>query len=397
METIRAKTHKPEKPKEKVTEFPTMLVQRRIDFQLLVAVLGLSLYGLIMILSASYYRNLIQEAGAFATIKSQLVWYILGIVCLVFLANFKNLHKLIDKLTPLIFISALALLIMVLLFGKTLNGAKRWIVIFGVSFQPSEFAKFALILAMSAFMAKRPKTMSDKNFIVGFLKGVLPMLVLIGAICGLIFLQPNKSTAIIIGATAVVLLIMGGIRMRFASFYGVARAGSALFMILKDQDSLSSLTSFKDPFLDPSGTGYQTIQSLYAIASGGLFGTGLGMSKQKLLFLPYADSDYIFSIICEETGFIGAMFLITLYVFIFYRGIKIALTCRNRFGSLLAAGISFVFIIQAFINIAVSVNLIPSTGQTLPFMSAGGTSLLIYMCAYGVLLNISKDCEPTRV
>jgi cell division protein FtsW len=395
METVKSKA---QKPNEKVTEFPSMLIQGKMDFTLLFSVLVLSIYGLIMILSASYYRNLIQEAGAFATVKNQLGWYVLGLIGLLTFANIKNFYKKLDKLSLLAYAAAVLLLISVLFFGRTVNGAKRWIIVFGMSFQPSEFAKFALILAMSSYMAKRPKTMSSKSFMRGFLRGILPMLLLIGAICGLIFLQPNKSTAIIIGLTAFVLLIMGGIQMRYAIFFAVLGFAGAIFIIIKDAYSLTRILSFfGNPYSDPSGTGYQTIQSLYAIASGGLFGTGFGMSKQKLLFLPYADSDYIFSIICEETGFVGAMLLIALYIFVFYRGIRIALTCKNRFGSLLATGISFIFIIQTFINIAVSVSLIPSTGQTLPFMSAGGTSLFIYMCAFGVLLNISKDCEPTRV
>lgn len=226
-----------------------------------------------------------------------------------------------------------------------------------------------------------------------FSKGLAPMLLVIGMVCGLIMLQPNMSMAVIVGAIGIILLFLGGIDIRY--FLGLAVVAVILFLVLAVAQPyrLARITSFRDPWQDPQGTGYQLIQALYAIGSGGWFGKGLGNSYQKLMYMTYAESDFIFAILCEEFGVVGAIVVILLYTWIVYRGMRISLLCGNRFGSLLAAGISIVFGMQVFINVAVVTGLAPTTGQPLPFISAGGTSLLIFMSAMGILLNISREVQ----
>ena len=206
-------------------------------------------------------------------------------------------------------------------------------------------------------------------------------------------LQPNMSMAVIVAGIGAILLYVGGMDERYILIVGAV--GIVLFIVLATTASyrLARLTSFRDPFQDPHGDGYQLIQSFYAIGSGGLFGKGLGNSYQKMLYMTYGESDFIFAIICEEFGMVGGAIVILLYAWIVYRGMRVAMKCRNRYGSLMAAGISIVFGLQVFINIAVVTGLAPTTGQPLPFISAGGSSLLVFMVSMGILLNISRDID----
>ena len=206
-------------------------------------------------------------------------------------------------------------------------------------------------------------------------------------------LQPNMSMAVVVAGIGAILLYVGGMDERWIIVVGAI--GVVLFIVLATTASyrLARLTSFRDPFKDPHGDGYQLIQSFYAIGSGGWFGKGLGNSYQKMLYMTYGESDFIFAIVCEEFGMVGGSIVILLYAWIVYRGMRVALKCRNRYGSLMAAGISIVFGLQVFINIAVVTGLAPTTGQPLPFISAGGSSLLVFMVSMGILLNISRDVD----
>ena len=244
-----------------------------------------------------------------------------------------------------------------------------------------------MIFFMCSYMARHKDQMRT------FTLGLAPMLLVIGVIAGLIMLQPNMSMAVIVAGIGAILLYVGGMDERWIIVVGAI--GVVLFIVLATTASyrLARLTSFRDPFKDPHGDGYQLIQSFYAIGSGGWFGKGLGNSYQKMLYMTYGESDFIFAIVCEEFGMVGGALVILLYAWIVYRGMRVALKCRNRYGSLMAAGISIVFGLQVFINIAVVTGLAPTTGQPLPFISAGGSSLLVFMVSMGILLNISRDVD----
>jgi cell division protein FtsW len=233
-----------------------------------------------------------------------------------------------------------------------------------------------------------------KNEMHTFRYGMLPMLFAIGIVAGLVMLQPNMSMAVIIGFIGVVLLYLGGCDWKQLLILAAVAIVAVFVLAFAQPYRVSRMTSFSNPELDPQGSGYQLLQSYYAIGSGGFFGKGLNNSYQKLLYMTYGESDFIFAILCEEFGFIGGLIVILMYAWIVFRGIVIAMRCRNRFGSLLAAGISIVFGFQVFVNIGVVTGLLPTTGQSLPFISAGGTSLIVFLAAMGLLLSISRDAKP---
>ena len=368
--------------------------QGPMDFSILMVVTILCAFGLVMVFSASYYYAIHTQGDGFFYLKKQLVYMAVGYPLMLIVSRVN--YRYLDRLRFLFLLVSVALLIMVLLVGSsgsgdtggaTLNGARRWLRFAGISIQPSEVAKFGLIFFMCSYMARHKDEMRT------FTLGLAPMLLVIGVIAGLIMLQPNMSMAVIVAGIGIILLYVGGMDERYILGLGVVAI--VLFIVLATSASyrLARLTSFRDPFQDPQGDGYQLIQSFYAIGSGGWFGKGLGNSYQKMLYMTYGESDFIFAIVCEEFGMVGGSIVILLYAWIVYRGMRIAMRCRNRYGSLLAAGISIVFGLQVFINIAVVTGLAPTTGQPLPFISAGGSSLLVFMVAMGVLLNVSRDVD----
>ncbi len=360
----------------------------RMDYGILLMVTLLCAFGLVMVFSASYYYAQ-NHAGAnydgYFYLKKQATYMLISYPIMILLSFFD--YRQLEKFKVLGFLISVGLLVAVLLFGEELNGAKRWIVIAGQSIQPSEIAKFGMMLYMCAFMAKKQAVMHE------FKRGMLPMLLIIGVICGLIMLQPNMSMAVIIGLMGYALLFAGGADVKQMLLLGVVLVALFILLAVIEPYRFERLTTFTDPWGDGKnglGSGYQLIQSFYALGSGGLFGLGLNNSRQKLLYMTYGESDFIFAILGEELGFVGAVVVMCAYGFIIYRGIRVALRCRDRFGSLLAAGITIVFALQVFVNIGVVTGSMPTTGQALPFISAGGTSLLIFMAAMGVLLNISR-------
>lgn len=360
-----------------------------LDFSILLVVTVLCAFGLVMVYSSSYYYALHTRGcnyDGYFYLKRQLIYMALAYPMMLILSKVN--FRYIQSMGGAALLVSLALLVAVLLFGEEKNGGKRWLELAGVSVQPSEVAKFGLIFFMCGYMARH------KNEMRSFTKGLVPMLAAIGVVCILIMAQPNMSMAVIVGGIGLILLYLGGIDVRY--FLALAVVGVILFLILAVAQPyrLARMTSFRDPWQDPQGTGYQLIQALYAIGSGGWFGKGLGNSYQKLLYMTYAESDFIFAILCEEFGVVGGIVIILLYTWIVYRGMRISLMCSNKFGSLLAAGISIVFGMQVFINVAVVTGLAPTTGQPLPFISAGGTSLVIFMSAMGILLNISREVQP---
>jgi cell division protein FtsW len=365
------------------------ITRGKVDFSILLVISVLCAFGLVMIFSASYYYAQ-HYSGAnndsFYYLKRQLVYLLIGYPVMLLVSMID--YRIIERLRSVFLAISIVLLIAVLLWGQDLNGGKRWLNIAGISIQPSELAKFGLMIFMCSYMSRHKNEMNTFRF------GMLPMLLAIGFIAGLVMLQPNMSMAVIIGFIGVVLLYLGGCDLKQLVILGIIGIIGFFVLARSAQYRMDRLTSFGNPELDPQGTGYQLLQSYYAIGSGGFFGKGLNNSYQKLLYMTYGESDFIFAILCEEFGFIGGLIVILMYAWIVFRGIVIAMRCRNRFGSLLAAGISIVFGFQVFVNIGVVTGLLPTTGQALPFISAGGTSLLVFLAAMGLLLSISRDVNP---
>ena len=363
--------------------------KRPMDYPIFLTTILLVCFGVVMVFSSSFYYALnnpdIQDGYYY--FKRQLLWAVIGLGAMLFMANFD--YWKLDRYAKLILIVSISLLVAVLVIGREINGAKRWLIIGGVSVQPSETAKFGLIVLLASSLSKR------RDKIKSFFQGILPYLLILGLMFGLIMLQPNMSTAGSLVLLTLVVLYVAGARMWH--ILGLVGAGAAAAVVLVQMADyrMERYMAFLDPWADPLDTGYQVIQSLYSLGSGGLFGMGLGQSRQKYLFLPYAETDFIFAVIGEEFGFIGATLLIILYLILIWRGIRIAITAPDLFGCLLATGIIGIIGIQTIINIAVVTSSMPPTGLPLPFISAGGSSLAFFMASIGVLLNISKYAEAS--
>lgn len=355
----------------------------RIDIPFLILVLILVVFGLIMVASSSYVWGYYDNGDSYYYIKRQLMFAVVGIAVM-FVVAFFDYHRLRKYAFPLLCVSVV-LLILVLIpgIGKTVGDARRWLQ-FGVRFQPSEIGKFAIIVSFASYISANYKKM-DK-----FKVGVLPLLVMLGTVVFLVAIETHLSGAILILAIGVIMMFVGGVQLRY--FAGAIAAGGVGFTVLAlfTPYMKTRLSIWLDPFSNIRGDGYQIVQSLYAIGSGGLMGLGLGQSRQKHLYLPYSWTDYIFSITAEELGFVGALLLILLFVMLVWRGFYIALNARDKFGSLLAVGIVARVGVQTVLNIAVVTNALPSTGIPLPFFSYGGTSLLMLLFEMGVVLSVSR-------
>lgn len=359
-----------------------------VDFSILIITSILVLLGIVMVYSSSYYSAEIKQGNPNYYFNKQLLGAIMGFVAMIMLMNFN--YKKLEKLQSIVLIATVVMLLLVFTpLGVEANGSKRWINVGFTTFQPAEVAKFALIIFMSSYFSRK------RNELGSFFKGVMPMLGVVGIICALILLQPNFSMVLCIGIVTIIMMFAGGVKMRHLLLMGAIGIGGAVFLLFQEPYRIQRLTAYMDPWASQGTSGYQLIQSFYAIGGGGFFGKGLGMSQQKLLFLPYGESDFIFSIIAEELGFIGVIAILCLYVALVWRGIRIALTCPDRFGSLLAAGVTAVIAVQTLINVGVVSGSIPPTGQPLPFISAGTSSLLIFMASIGVLLNVSRYCTKS--
>lgn len=376
---------------QNVSRRPLQKRQGPLDFALLIIVVMLCAFGLVMLFSASYYyaQSTNKSGGGFYYLRSQSIYFAMGFAMMLAISFFD--YHWLEKLKVPALIIMIILMLATALFGVERNGARRWLSFeslgIPLSFQPSEMAKFVLTLYMASFMAKRPQLMGD------FKRGIFPMLIIMGIFAVLLLAQKNMSMMVIMLMTGAVMLFFGGARIKHLLILaGIALPTMTLAVLMEDY-RVARMTMFWDPWTSKAAGAYQLRQSLIALGSGGIFGKGLNFSKQKLMFLPYGESDFIFAIIGEELGLIGCTLLLAAYCFLVYRGIRIAMRCRDRFGSLLAAGITSVIGMQAIVNIAVATSSVPTTGQTLPFISSGGTSLIIFLCAVGVLLNISRNTQ----
>ncbi|MFZ5874426.1 MAG: stage V sporulation protein E [Bacillota bacterium] len=357
---------------------------RAPDFLLFLTVLMMLSIGLVMILSASEYSSLIHFNDSFHYFKRQLLWALIGLAAM-FLAMNQDYRKWRRWALPML-AAAFVLLILVLIPGIGIEayGARRWIGIGPVTMQPSEFVKLCLVVFTAYGLSRKGELVRH------FSRGLLPFLVMLGAACGLILLQPNLGTAIILAGTIFVMLFAAGARLSTLAGLGVLGLAGVGAAIAVAPYRLERLLAFLDPWQDPQGSGLQIIQSLYALGSGGLFGTGLGQGKQKFLYLPAQHTDFIFAVVGEELGFIGAFLIIGLFTVFLWRGLRIAVSAPDAFSSLLATGLTAGIVLQAIINIGVATGSMPITGITLPFISFGGNSLIFTLVGVGILLNISK-------
>ena len=354
-----------------------------VDLVFLILVLCLLAFGLIMVASSSYVSALHNYGDSYYFIKSQLIWAVVGVGLMLFATRF-DYHILRRFAFGFLIVSAILLILVYTPLGVEVNGARRWLN-FGFRFQPSELAKLAIIIVFSSYMAANYKRM--KEFKVGILMPGIALVV----ICGLVAFETHISGAILIFLIGVVMMVVGGVSLKW--FGGLAGAGAAAlagFAFLTPY-AKTRIDTWLDPFSDPTGSGFQTVQSLYAIGSGGLLGLGLGQSRQKYLYIPEPQNDYIFSIVCEELGFIGAMMVIVLVILLVWRGFVIAYHAKDKFGALMVIGIVSRVAIQTILNIAVVTNAIPPTGISLPFFSYGGTSLLVLLGEMGIVLAVSRQ------
>ncbi len=356
---------------------------KKIDWTLLISVIVISIFGILMIYSASYIWAEYKYGDALKYVKNQGLFFIVGIILMIIISKID--YKIYLKKSNLILLVCLILLILVLIpgIGTVRNGSRSWFGIGSFGIQPSEFTKLGLIIFVSKYLACNEK--ATKNF-----KGILPILGLLILIFGLIMLQPDFGTGTIIVMSIIGLLFVGGVNFKYFIRLGIVGVIGIVGLILAAPYRLSRILSFLNPWSDPLGSGFQIIQSLYAIGPGGLFGFGIGNSRQKHFFLPEPQTDFIFSIISEELGFLGCVIVVGLFIIICYTGFKISKNCNDKFGKYLSFGIIFQIAFQACLNLMVVVGLIPVTGVTLPFLSYGGSSLLITLCSIGIVLNISR-------
>ena len=358
----------------------------QIDFYFLIIVFALLAFGLIMVMSASSEsaRNANYTGGdAYYFIKRQSIWALLSVAAMFFFSKF-DYHRLI-KLSGPIIIGAFILLVLVPLAGTEVNGGQRWLRLGPVQFQPSEVAKIALIIYLANSLTK------NKNHLTSFKRGLVPNLIVIGVTALLLIIQPHFSATVLIVAVSVIMLFVGGVNWKHLAGLGLPVVAGGILLVMTSSYRRARVFSFLDPFADPLGDGYQVIQSLYAIGSGGIFGVGLGQSRQKFLYIPEPQNDFIFSILCEELGFLGAFLALLMFAFLVYRGFKIAMTAKDKEGSLIALGITSLIALQVIMNVAVVTSAMPVTGIPLPFFSYGGTALFIIMSSMGIMLNISRQ------
>ena len=370
---------------------PVILPKRKrrpVDKILPVIVTLLLMMGLVTLFSATYYNA--QDGGdALSEVKKQLFGMAIGFVAMLFTSRipywFWGRHRV--ALAGLALSAVLLILVIIPGVGVYVNGSRRWLRLGPLSFQPSEFAKYALVLFVSLALAARGKRVRR------FFDGILPVLAAPAVAFLLILEQPNLSTAGSILIVSVILVMLAGAKWRHMLLLGGGGLAVGAYYAWSAPYRRARLLSFTDPFAKMSDEGYQLAQSLIAFGSGGLFGMGLGRGRQKYAYLPYPESDFIFAIVGEDFGLLGCAAVILLFIAFLFAGMRIALTCPERFGCLLAAGITSMITVQAFINMGVVIGILPTTGLPLPFFSAGGTSLSITMAAVGVLLSISRTCD----
>lgn len=380
-------------PNQNIKKKKKSVVQKgKLDITFLSFVLLLLTIGLVMLFSASYAYSYEYYQNSYKFISRQAAFAAVGL-CLMFFISKIDYHFW-RKFAWAIFLISTLLLIVLLALPPMVSGmdVKRWIVIGPINFQPSEIAKFSIILLFSSLIAAHQHEMKGFKFIL-FLGLILAFT------CGLIVLEPHVSATVLVFAIGVTLLFIGGMQKRWIIGGIGAGAGAVALAFATNVISYGSsrIKYWRDPWLDATGKGFQTIQSLLAIGSGGILGRGIGQSRQKYLWVPEPHNDFIFSIVCEELGLVGAIVIILLFALLVWRGFTIAMRCPDKFGSLLAIGLTFQVGLQAMLNIWVVTNTIPNTGISLPFFSYGGSSLVILLAEMGIVLSVSRSADIEKV
>jgi cell division protein FtsW len=354
------------------------------DIWLLIPILSLLAIGMVMVYSAGSVLGFRNYGDSFYFVKRQLLFAGFGLVAMYITANTE--YKVLKGFAKAALIVCFILLVIVLIpgIGVVRGGARSWLGISSFGIQPSEFMKMGMILFLANWLGKENYDISS------FTRGLLPPLALIGTAFGLIMLQPDLGTGTVMLGASLMMVYTAGARMKHLLSLGIAGVAGFVGLIAAAPYRLQRITAFLDPWSDPLGAGYQIIQSLYAIGPGGLGGLGLGMSRQKYSYVPEPQTDFIFSILAEELGFIGGLTVLTLFLILIWRGMRVAMSLPDRFGSYLAVGIVCMVAVQVIINIGVVIGMMPVTGITLPLISYGGSSLTLMLTALGILLNLSR-------
>lgn len=360
-------------------------MKKHFDLLLFFSIIAISLFGIVMIYSSSYIWAEYKFHNPFKYVISQSIFFIVSLILMIIVSKVD--YKLYKNKANVILIVCFLLLVLVLIpgIGTVRNGSRSWFGIGGLGIQPSEFAKIGLIIYVSKYLST-----NEKN-IKYIIKGVLPLFLVIGIFFLLIMLEPDFGQGFVIVATLVAVIFVSGVNFSFFVKIGLVALLGIVSLIIAAPYRMARIVSYLNPWVDPLGSGFQIIQSLYAIGPGGILGQGFLKSRQKHFYLPEPQTDFIFSIISEEFGFLGVLIVTSLFAFIFIRCIKISKRCDDSFGKYLSFGLGFGVLFQACINLMVVVGLIPVTGVTLPFLSYGGSSLLISMISMGIILNISRN------
>ncbi len=371
------KIKKKEKPKR---------IMRGGDFWLVALVFALVVFGVVMVFSASYYYAISKDGTPYSYLIKDIIFALIGTVAFMIGAVFD--YHIWRKLTVPVLILSIILLCILLVpglpFVVSLNGKARWIGLGPVTVMPGEIAKAAVILCVATWLSRKP------NMILKVKEGILPMFLLIGVVGGLIGIN-NAITAATVAVIIIGMMFIAGMKIKYLVGLGGLGAAALAGLVVVESYRMDRIVSFLDPFADPRGSGYQVVQSLLALGSGGLFGKGLGKSVQKTLYLPEPQNDFIYAIIGEELGYIGLLLLLLAYLLLIWRCVHISMNAPDLFGTLVGSGISIMLAVQVILNVMVVTSLAPPTGIILPFVSWGGNALLIFMGAMGIMLNISRQ------
>lgn len=353
------------------------------DEGILLCVFGLLVFGWVMVYSSSALFAETKYHDQYFFLKKQVMWSLIGIVAFMVSANIPL--SFFQANARRLYFGTIGALVLVLFFGRQISGAKRWLSLGFISFQPSELAKVAIVFLVADYMDRRQSRLRE------FKKGLVPLLALVGFILGLILVEPDLGTPVLMGTVCLALLILGGAQWLHLILMGISTLPVLAVCVFKVRYRLERLMVYLNPWSDAQGTGYQLVQSLLALGSGGIFGRGLGESKIKISNLPDAHTDFVFSVLGEELGLVGTCLCAALFLFLCVRGLKIAMGAKSLFARLSAAGISLTIGLQALINMGVACGLFPTKGMPLPFISFGGSSLVIMLISVGVLANVSRQ------
>lgn len=377
--------------KNKPNFFSNIFIDGKMDLTFLFLLLIILTVGLVMLFSASYIFANTYYGNSYYFITKQAGFAVVGVALMLFVSKID--YHFIRKFAIPFYIIMVIFLVVMLILPPMVSGTsvKRWFSIGPINFQPSELAKFAVILLLAHLIAANQKLMKTFRF------GFLFLGLVVGVVCVLVVLEPHLSATVLIFLIGAVMMVVGGLQLRYI-FGGLAVAAAGVIAVLSGVVGYAQdrITFWLNPWSAPVGEGYQTIQSLLSIGSGGWLGRGLGQSRQKYLWVPEPHNDFIFAIVCEELGVIGALIIIILFCLLMWRGFVIAMKAPDKFGSLLAMGLTFQVGLQMTLNVLVVTNTIPNTGISLPFFSYGGTSLMILLLEMGIVLSVSRSCSSKK-